>query len=446
MLASPRYGERWARHWLDGVRFAESHGFEMNQARPNAWRYRDWVIQALNDDEPYDQFVRKQLAGDSLGADEATGFLVAGAWDQVKSPDPVLTAQQRADELHDIVSVTGSAFLGLTVGCARCHDHKFDPVSVRDYHAIKAVFAGVQHGDRPIATGVTAVAKKTADGLRRDVFRRRRPPRRTGTSRRPRVHDRPAGRVVATRNVERFAPVTAKVVRFTVTASNEYEPCIDELEIYSTGPNARNVARDAGVKLRSSGNYPGNPLHKLEHLTDGRYGNSRSWISNQPGKGWVEIEFPAAVEIDRMVWGRDREGKYADRVPTRYRIEAAMPAVLPMWKLVASSEDRARPGQPPAVDPASGNTRLCRRGGRRSGGKSPNWSGRRWLTPGNSPARTRCDGSTAATRRSRARRSRRADPRKSASHFNCPTRPPKRNAGSRSPTGSSTRGTRCPPG
>ncbi|HLW66487.1 MAG TPA: DUF1549 domain-containing protein, partial [Gemmataceae bacterium] len=127
-LASPQFGERWARHWLDVVRFAESNGFETNLPRPNAWRYRDWVIRSFNSDKPYDQFVREQIAGDMLGADEATGFLVAGAWDAVKSPDPVLTAHQRADELHDMIATTGSAFLGLTVGCARCHDHKFDPV------------------------------------------------------------------------------------------------------------------------------------------------------------------------------------------------------------------------------------------------------------------------------------------------------------------------------
>lgn len=150
LLASPRYGERWARHWLDVVRFAESNGFEMNRVRPNAWPYRDYVIRAFNEDLPYDRFVLEQLAGDLLGADAATGFIVGGSWDQVKSPDPVLTAQQRADEMHDMVSTTGSAFLGLTVGCARCHNHKFDPVSQTDYYAMKAVFDGVRHGERSL--------------------------------------------------------------------------------------------------------------------------------------------------------------------------------------------------------------------------------------------------------------------------------------------------------
>ncbi|MCB1208971.1 MAG: DUF1553 domain-containing protein, partial [Verrucomicrobiales bacterium] len=150
LLDSPHYGERWARHWLDIVRFAESNGFEMNQERPNAWYYRDYVIQAFNNDVPYDQFVREQLAGDQLGADAATGFLVAGSWDQVKGQDPVLRANQRADELHDMVNTVGATFLGVTLGCARCHDHKFDPVPQTDYYRIRAMLEGVQHGERAL--------------------------------------------------------------------------------------------------------------------------------------------------------------------------------------------------------------------------------------------------------------------------------------------------------
>src|SRR6185503_10528862 len=123
---------------------------EMNQPRATAWRYRDYVVKAFNEDKPYDRFIYEQLAGDAAGEDAATGFLVAGPWDQVKSPDAVLTANQRADELHDIVSTTGSTFLGLTLGCARCHGHKFDPIPQADYYAVKAVFEGVQHGERDL--------------------------------------------------------------------------------------------------------------------------------------------------------------------------------------------------------------------------------------------------------------------------------------------------------
>ena len=168
-LAAPQFGERAARFWLDTVRFAESDGFETNQPRPNAWRYRDYVIDAFNRDLPYDQFVKQQLAGDQLGAGVATGFLVGGAWDRVKSPDPILTAQQRADELHDMVSTTGSVFLGLTVGCARCHSHKFDPIPQTDYYAMKAVFEGVIHGEREMEVGRPAESEQRAAELNQQL-------------------------------------------------------------------------------------------------------------------------------------------------------------------------------------------------------------------------------------------------------------------------------------
>mgnify|MGYP003639469239 CR=1 FL=1 len=150
VLASPHYGERWARHWLDVAGFAETDGFETNIPRPNAWRYRDYVIQAINDDIPYTQFIKEQIAGDAMGADMATGYLVAGPWDRVKSPDIVLTKNQRDGELHDMVNRTSAAFLGLTAGCAKCHDHKFDPISQRDYFQLRAIFSGVQHGEREV--------------------------------------------------------------------------------------------------------------------------------------------------------------------------------------------------------------------------------------------------------------------------------------------------------
>jgi hypothetical protein len=111
------------------VRYADSAGFETNHERPNAYHYRDYVIRAFNEDKPYDQFVFEQIAGDTVGEDAATGFIVAGPNDRVGGQDPLLAKQQRANELADMVGVTGSAFLGLTVGCARCHDHKFDPIS-----------------------------------------------------------------------------------------------------------------------------------------------------------------------------------------------------------------------------------------------------------------------------------------------------------------------------
>ena len=538
-LALPQFGERAARFWLDTVRFAESDGFETNQPRPNAWRYRDYVIDAFNRDLPYDQFVKQQLAGDQLGAGVATGFLVGGAWDRVKSPDPILTAQQRADELHDMVSTTGSVFLGLTVGCARCHSHKFDPIPQTDYYAMKAVFEGVMHGEREIAIGQPAESEKQAAelkeqlaaidaqlrefeplaSLRETLFVKptdlertmhlhaqpapaiakgtqrgasldpglgshwpnlssgylywRLPPKTDAFAWNPKlrgtyrfwtswgcghvahstdarylvdrdgdlkttedqreilranhqrfadgsdlipeqplwsglkdagvvellpesvvllrqgdddkyvaadvavfqavpldavVEDRPALRVPVTRdlNVERFAPVRAKHLRFTVLATSDVEPCIDELEVMArvTGegeaPAEPHLPSDAllqerlggslalpnialaslGTKATASGTYPNSDIHKLEHLNDGIYGNSKSWISNEKGRGWVQLEFTEPREISEVRWSRDRAipPQFADRVATQYTIETSLDGQT--WTAVATSGDR----------------------------------------------------------------------------------------------------------
>ena len=143
LLESPHYGERWGRHWLDVARFAESHGFEQDYDRPHAYHYRDFVIKALNADMPYDQFVRWQLAGDEYQPDDplalmATGFLGAGVFPTQLTEKEFESA--RYDELDDMISTTGTAFLGLTIGCARCHDHKFDPIPAADYYRLIASF------------------------------------------------------------------------------------------------------------------------------------------------------------------------------------------------------------------------------------------------------------------------------------------------------------------
>ncbi len=143
LLASPHYGERWGRHWLDLARFAESHGFEHDSDRPTAYHYRDFVIEALNRDLPYDTFVKWQLAGDELAPDDnlalkATGFLAAGVHSTQITKNQV--EKERYDELDDMVNTTGTAFLGLTIGCARCHDHKYDPIPNRDYYRMVATF------------------------------------------------------------------------------------------------------------------------------------------------------------------------------------------------------------------------------------------------------------------------------------------------------------------
>lgn len=515
LLASPRYGERWARHWLDVVRFAESDGFETNRHRKNAWPYRDYVIAAFNNDRPYDQFIMDQLAGDTTGADAATGFIVGGTTDIVKSPDPILTAQQRADELNDMITATSTAFLGLTVNCARCHNHKFDPISSDDYYGLAACFAGVKHGERALKTKENAANAARAETLRTqlagldarirefeplagqgrsiviapddkehtqalkaanlkrteyeagaargetnfagdamntptlgdgywvwikdaagDVFSWR--PKAAGkfrvwvswgsgyashdddaryvidfdgdlkttndqreigqadqrkfadgSGKMPNrklwsgfkdlgVHEfgassrlilrrggdtgyptadiivlqedagatpskQPRLRVPVRRdaNTDRFAAVDAKFVRFQIDATTQMEPCIDELEIFTTGTSPKNVAlASLGAKATASGTFPNNPNHKLEHVNDGRYGNERSWISNERGKGWVQIELAKTERIDRVVWSRDRDNvpRYNDRTATAYRIEVSKDGQ--QWQTVATAQDR----------------------------------------------------------------------------------------------------------
>jgi len=155
LLASPHYGERWARHWLDVARYAESTGFEDDVTRPNAWRYRDWVVQALNSNMPYDRFVQQQIAGDELWPDDPNARLATAFnrhYPEEGNQKDLLLG--REEMLHDVTSVTGAAFLGLTFECARCHDHKYDPILQRDYYRLQAFFANVNHHDRiPLATG-----------------------------------------------------------------------------------------------------------------------------------------------------------------------------------------------------------------------------------------------------------------------------------------------------
>ncbi len=158
LLRSPRHGERWARHWLDVAHYGDTHGYDKDKPRPNAWPYRDWVIRALNEDLPYAEFVRRQIAGDALYPDDpqatvATGFLAAGPWDFVGhqelrdgTTDKNLT---RLLDRDDMLAATMSTFTSMTVHCARCHDHKFDPIPQAEYYGLQAVFAGIDRADRP---------------------------------------------------------------------------------------------------------------------------------------------------------------------------------------------------------------------------------------------------------------------------------------------------------
>ena len=164
LLSSPRYGERWARHWMDVVRYAETHGHDEDAIRGNAWPYRDWLIRALNEDKPYAEFVREQIAGDVIAPGDpwavaGTGFLGCGPWDESSQMgiQDGTTDKKIAQYLDrdDMLTATMLTFTSTTAHCARCHDHKFDPVSLRDYYALQAVFAGVDKVERPFEPDVS---------------------------------------------------------------------------------------------------------------------------------------------------------------------------------------------------------------------------------------------------------------------------------------------------
>jgi len=157
LLDSPHYGEQWGRHWLDVVRFGESNGFERNFIINNAWPFRDYVIRSFNEDKPFNQFIIEHLAADVIAPGKpeveiGSAFLTVGPYDDVANNDLVAQANIRAATLDDMITATGSAFLGLTINCARCHHHKFDPVPTEDYYRMRAAFEGVTHGSRPIVT------------------------------------------------------------------------------------------------------------------------------------------------------------------------------------------------------------------------------------------------------------------------------------------------------
>jgi len=522
LLSSPRYGERIAQTWLDLVRYADTHGYEVNTPRPNAWPYRDYVIESFNQDKPYDQFITEQLAGDQFDADAATGFLVAAAVllpGQIGKDEPSKRLA-RQDALDEMIIGTSATFLGLTIGCARCHDHKFDPIAQEDYYAMQAFFAGVEYGDRPIKDEgfaqrleeayrltpqieklnaqlasfqptafvgetlviddedldrVTLLKTKNGHGANPDGKKRGYRNDTGSTNRMPNmsegrytwwdnhpgedvftwnpqaagryrvwiswgvhgsgVHTRDAryildldgdlestedqteiakadqyyfagqttgdsektprwsglldagthrfkensrlilrggetgtgitadvvvlqeaveGQIAKSAlphlrapvnyelNTEVFPATEAKYIRFTsfeTTNDNRYEPCLDELEVFIAGDEPINIALATnGTKPSSSGNLSETGRHQLKHINDGNYGNPKSWISNEKGKGWVQLEFPEIVPINRIVWGRDREGKLKDRLPVFYDIEASLDGEN--WKIIASSDDR----------------------------------------------------------------------------------------------------------
>ena len=300
LLASPHFGERWAQHWLDVIRWAESNGSEANLYRKNAWIYRDYVIRAFNENRPYDQFVREQLAGDQMGNGEATGFLVAGPHVPAATVgrEPAAIRQARADRLDEIMQTVGASMLGMTVGCARCHNHKFDPISIQDYYSLKAVFEGVEFGGRRPELSKDHPRVQRANELYPRLNQERKILREGGG-----VWEENNGGY--TDMV--FPNTTTQVLRIEFDKAQTF---IDELEVFGTKDFKENLAAaSAGSKLVEDPAMA-DPGAGVQRANDGEYG-TMIWkskaVAGSDMKPWVEIHFPQAQEVNRFRFSSNRE-------------------------------------------------------------------------------------------------------------------------------------------
>ncbi len=303
LLASPHFGERWAQHWLDVIRWAETNGSEANLYRKNAWIYRDYVTRAFNDDLPYDEFIRQQIAGDTMGAGEATGFLVAGPHVPAATVgrEPTAIRQARADRMDEIMQTVGASIMGVTMGCARCHNHKFDPISITDYYAMTGVFQDVEFGSRFPEFATDHPRRQRGQALWKEIAQQRRALRPTGGW----EEDWGAFREW------HFKPVTTKAIRIRFKMPKIF---VDELEVYGDAKKDVNLAhRRNQTKLSSNATDGVDGRFPVERLIDGEFG-TMIWRAEFPPKeddrAWVRLDFNQPEQISRLRLSNNREYFY----------------------------------------------------------------------------------------------------------------------------------------
>jgi hypothetical protein len=360
LLASPRYGEHWGRHWLDVARYGESNGYERNVLFDNIWPYRDYVIKSFNNDKPFSRMVLEQLAADSIAPGDAEvevamTFLVCGPYDDVGNQDAARAAQIRADNVDEMVRTTTEAFLGLTVGCARCHDHKFDPIAASDYYRMYASLAGVFPGDREVATDAQ---RKARDERLKPLITARAEASKARGDFEQAIVDRGEAkaaeyaarwtRPTTSRNLteETFAPVEARFVRLMAEGRDD-DPYavsgfrIDEFEAWTADETPRNAAAAAnGATATGASRAPGDfaDAYRADLAIDGKYG--ARWQATGPE---LVIEFAQPETIARVTFSSDRMAALAEGHPetpfiAEYRIEVSMDSAA--WTEVANARDR----------------------------------------------------------------------------------------------------------
>lgn len=359
LLASPRYGERWGRHWLDVIRFGESRGYERNEIINTLWPFRDYVIRSFNDDKPFDQFVLEHLAGDVVGRDQpdieiGVAYLVSGPYDDVGNQDAVQAAQIRANTIDEMIRTTGEAFMGLTVGCARCHDHKFDPIRQTDYYSLYATFAGIRHGERVVATTAARQARDAALGPLTARVAALEPVRakiETEALARAEQHkdelERRWTRPAVSRQLteEKFPAQPVRHVRLEVLGqeANPYATAgyrIEEFEVWSAEASPRNVALavnggQAAGTSRVAGDFSG--AYSPGLTIDGQFG--ASYFAGGP---LLTITLPEETTVDRVTFSSDRAGAAGDNpvatFVSEYRLLVSRDGET--WNEVANSFDR----------------------------------------------------------------------------------------------------------
>ena len=318
LMSSPHFGERWAQHWLDVIRWAETNGSEANLYRKNSWVYRDYVVRAFNEDKPYDLFVREQIAGDSLGSGEATGFLVSGPHVPAATVgrEPAAIRQARADRMDEIIQTVGPSILGMTIGCARCHNHKFDPVSLKDYYALTAVFEDIEFGGRQPEYAEQHPLSQRGAKILAQIDTLREKLKATGGW----EEDWGAYREL------HFPAVTTKAVR--VRFKTMYVG-LDELEFFGPKNLGQNLAlANYGTKLTgfpAAGIENRNPLARI---SDGEYG-TMAWRARVEKDAdqypYVQFDFKSNELVDRLRISSNREyyydTDYLERMPTLPRYE-----------------------------------------------------------------------------------------------------------------------------
>ena len=361
LLASPRYGEQWGRHWLDVVRFGESNGFERNVLINNLWPYRDYVIRSFNEDKPFNRFFVEQIAGDVVGkgnpeVEVGTTFLVCGPYDDVGNQDEAQRKVIRANTLDDLIAATSNTFLGLTVNCARCHNHKFDPIPTEDYYRLRAAFEGVTHGERVLASDEQ---RKTYAEKAGPLEKRRTELTREKDALEKSIATRALQRAaehgayplpVVTRhfNEHRFAPVSARYLKFKILGTSDRPQSgrsarIDEFEAWTATENAALASygtKAEGATSARAEDIAGGSTYGVNLVNDGKFGE-RWFVGNPPE---LTLTFPRAETIQRIVFSQDRTaapdnpGVGIGPFVTEY--QALISSDGKQWQLIADSGDR----------------------------------------------------------------------------------------------------------